>query len=358
MRSALRSVLIASCIAALPDASFAERPAGIWISPNELQAISVTGPAWRNLKAEADQKAESPDLADQNDRDNVRVLAKALIYARARQEVYRQEVIAACLSIAGTEDSATTLALGRELIAYVIAADLVRLPKADDQSFRAWLRSVRHKTLKNGRTLVSTHEDRPNNWGTHAGASRVAIAVYLRDKPEIAKCARILKGWLGDRRAYSGFKYGNDLSWQAMPQSPIGINPRNATKQGHSIDGVLADDQRRGGSFAWPPSKENYVYEGLQGALAQAVILHRVGYDVWNWEDKALLRAFEWLHTQAKFPAVGDDTWQPHIINHYYKANFPAPIPTRPGKNVGWTDWTHSIALSSSSRKRRNSRER
>jgi len=62
------------------------------------------------------------------------------------------------------------------------------------------------------------------------------------------------------------------------------------TKDGHRIDGVLPDDQRRGGSFGWPAPRENYVWEALQGALAQAVILHRAGYDVWNWEDRALLR--------------------------------------------------------------------
>ena len=82
------------------------------------------------------------------------------------------------------------------------------------------------------------------------------------------------------------------------------------------------------------------MYEGLQGALAQAVILHRAGYDVWEWQDRALLRAFTWLHEQADFPAQGDDTWQPHVINHFYGTSFPAPVPARPGKNVGWTDWT------------------
>jgi hypothetical protein len=71
------------------------------------------------------------------------------------------------------------------------------------------------------------------------------------------------------------------------------------------------------------------------------VILHRAGYDVWSWQDSALLRAFEWLHGPAAFPATGDDTWQSHLINYYYGTSFPAPVPSSPGKNVGWTDWTH-----------------
>jgi Bacterial Ig domain len=153
----------------------------------------------------------------------------------------------------------------------------------------------------------------------------------------------VFHGWLGDRSSYSSFSYGS-TSWQCSSSAPVGINPAGCMKSGHSIDGVLPDDQRRGGNFTWPPPQENYVYEGLQGAIAQAVILHNAGYDTFNWENKALLRAFQWLHEQANFPADGDDTWEPHVVNHFYSASFPAPIPSNAGKNVGWTDWTHSGA--------------
>jgi len=167
-----------------------------------------------------------------------------------------------------------------------------------------------------------------------------AVAAYLGDREELERAAAVLRGFLGDRSAYHGFRYG-DLSWQADARFPVGVNPFGALKQGHSIDGVLPDDQRRGGPFQWPPPRENYVYEALQGVLVQAVILHNAGYDVWSWGDRALLRAFTWLHDQAAFPAKGDDTWQPHLVNFYYGTHFPAPVPARPGKNVGWTDWTH-----------------
>ena len=133
-----------------------------------------------------------------------------------------------------------------------------------------------------------------------------------------------------------------ELAWQADPSRPVAINPRGATRDGHSLDGVLPDDQRRSGGFVWPPTKENYVWEALQGALVQAVILHRAGFDVWNWSDQALLRAVTWLHQQCQFPATGDDTWQPHVINRFYASRFPAPVPANEGKNMGWTDWTHA----------------
>ncbi len=46
-------------------------------------------------------------------------------------------------------------------------------------------------------------------------------------------------------------------------------------------------------------------------------------------------------HNQALFPPEGDDTWEPALINHYYQTAFPISQPTRPGKNMGFTDWTH-----------------
>jgi hypothetical protein len=319
----------------------AQEPAGkgIWISLEEIKTLPISGDAWTKLQSEAEKDLRNPDLSNQDDSTNVLVLAKALVYARTGERRYREDVIQACSAAIGTEKGGRTLALGRELIAYVIAADLVGLPPETDEPFRSWLREALRDNL-DGKKLVSTHEERPNNWGTHAGASRVAVAVYLGDEEELLRCSRVFKGWLGDRSSYDGFSYGS-LAWQADPDAPVGINPPGATRDGHSIDGVLPDDQRRGGDFRWPPPHENYVYEALQGALAQAVILHRAGFDVWNWEDRALLRAFEWLHNVANFPATGDDSWQPHLINFFYGTEFPAPVPSNPGKNIGWTDWTH-----------------
>jgi hypothetical protein len=312
----------------------------IWISKQRLRDLPTDGAAWDNLTDAAAEPMMPPDISNQDDPANVHILAKALVYARTGKESYRDTVINACLLAIGTEREGRTLALGKELMAYVLAADLVGLPADKDERFRAYLRDMLSKEFPSGKTLRSTHEDRPNNWGTYAGATRAAIAAYLWDEAELARTARVFKGWLGDRGAYDGFSF-KDRDWQADPDRPVAVNPKGASKQGRSIDGVLPDDQRRGGGFSWPPPKENYVYSALQGALAQAVILSRAGYDVWAWEDKALLRAFRWLHDVADYPAEGDDTWQPHVINYYYATKLPAPVPSNPGKNVGWTDWTH-----------------
>ena len=314
-----------------------DRP-GIWTSARELRDLPTSGAAWNSLLAEASRPVGIPNVADQSDDAEQVVLAKALVFARTAQGNVRQAAVDGIMAAIDTEIGGRTLALGRNLVAYVVAADLVGLSAQEDALFRAWLQRCR-TGVYDGDTLVSTHEERPNNWGTHAGASRAAVAVYLGDAAELERCALVFRGWLGDRNAYTGFQWGA-LDWQADPTRPVGINPRGAVRDGHSIDGVLPDDQRRAGLFLWPPPRENYVWEALQGAIAQAVILSRAGYDAWEWSDQALLRAVTWLHASCAFPAAGDDTWLPHVVNHFYAAGFPAPVPSSPGKNLGWTDWT------------------
>jgi hypothetical protein len=319
---------------------------GLWIGSREVRGLPTSGAAWTRLREVADGNCGTPDLADQESNTNVCIVAKALVFARTGETRYRDDVVSALRTIAdaGTY-SGRALALGRQLGGYAIAADLVQLQRHApdlDTRFRAKLRELLVTPTTDGpRTLVECHERRPNNWGTHCGGARIAVAAYLGDNEELARASRVFRGWLGDRSAYAGFSFGSDLTWHCDANAPVAVNPRGCTKQGVSIDGVLPDDQRRGGSFRVPPPAENYVYEALQGALMQAVILSRHGYDVWNWQDRALLRAFDWLHDVAAYPAEGDDTWQPHIINRVYGRQFPAPVPSRPGKNIGWTDWTH-----------------
>jgi len=316
------------------------RATGIWISPEELRALPASGKAWEQVRAAAGRPIVDPNLSDQDDKTNTIVLAKALLAARSHNEALRGEVVDAVMAIIGTERGGRTLSLGRKLVTYVIAADLVGLPQDLDDHFRAFLQEVRIEEL-DGKTLCSTHETRPNNWGTHAGASRAAIDAYLGDTKDLARCAQVFRGWLGDRSAYAGFSFG-DLSWQYDPANPVAVNPLGAVRDGNPIDGVLPDDQRRAGPYQWPPPHENYVYEALQGALVQAAILARNGYpDVWNWSDRALLRAYVWLRVYALFPPQGDDCWQMPLLDYYCGSTFWDGRPVSCGKNMGFTDWTH-----------------
>ena len=76
----------------------------------------------------------------------------------------------------------------------------------------------------------------------------------------------------------------------------------------------------------------------------QAEILHRQGYPAWDWEDRALLRAVEFLvglPVGLGWYPEGDEEWQAPLINARYGVTLPVAKPCRHGKNMGFTDWTH-----------------
>lgn len=327
-----------------PTATPGAATSGIWINKAEVMALPMSGAGWSEVLGAANGSAGSPSLSNQDSSNNVLIMAKALVYARTGTASYRTDVISALRAIAtgNLESGARALALGRELAAYVIAADLIDLRTADpalDTQFRAKIKAL--LTFKTGGgpgSLIECQEQRPNNWGRHCGASRIAVDLYLGDRADLDRAAKVFHGWLGDRSAYAGFKYG-DLSWQSNQSAPVGVNPVGATIQGHDVSGAQPDDMRRGGSFRWPPSATGYPWEALQGAVASAHMLDRAGYPAWQWNDKAMLRAVQFLYSIG-WAAESDDRWQVWIINKAYGANFPT-TGGGAGKNAGWTQWTH-----------------
>ena len=353
-----------------PDRTLpAAHPGGIWISHAELMRLPTSGAAWERLKEAADGPMEPPDIANQDSNHDVKTLAVALVAARIGDPGYRERATEAITAAVGTEDGGRTLELGRNLLSYVIAADLIDFRAYDpiaEAEFRKWLRGVRHEPLGSeavaDHTLIGTHERSPSNWGGMAGASRAAIAAYLHDEDELERVAKVMKGWLGDRSSYPGtpgpvfgpddvgqsFRFGgseDDLSWHADPLRPRGVNPKGARKEGHSIDGALPDDMRRGGEFTWPPRYTQYPREALSGYVALAEILYRQGYDVYQWENRALLRACRFLfELEQEFPE--EEWWEPGvpaywIVNYRYGSSFPV-TGKELGRNFGWTDWTHA----------------
>lgn len=316
---------------------------GIWLSPDEVAALPTTGAAWTAVLNAANGSWGTADLSNLNSNHDVLTLSGALVYARQGSTSMRDKVEDAIMSAIGTEDGGRTLELSRNVVSYVIAADLIDFASTDptrEMQFRSWLASVRLETL-DGRTIISTHEERPNNWGTMAGAARVAIARYLGDTGDLEDAADVFHGWLGNRDVYAGFDYG-ELGWQCTPSEPVGVNPQGCTKEGNNIDGVLPDDQRRTGGFAWPAPKGSYPHEALQGSFVQAQLLHRAGYPAWEWEDQALRRAYVWLYTINQNPASGDDSGYPFLVNSVYGTTFAVgSSPHSSGKNMCCLSWTH-----------------
>jgi hypothetical protein len=359
-RSALgrRGVALGLVLAALAaPAAQADQPphrtTGIWVSPVELQKLPMRGAAWEALKETADDKLKRAKIRNQNTDHDIRVLASALVYARTGEKRYRRKAAAGIMAAIGTERRGRTLALARALLPYVLAADLVDLKRFDRgkaRVFADWLRSVRREPLapKSNPTLIDTHELRPNNWGTLAGASRIAADAYLGDRADLARAAAVFKGWLGDRAIYKGFVYDSDKSWQADADAPVGVNPAGTTREGRRVDGALPEEMRRGCGLQFPPCPTGYAWEALQGAVMQAELLYRQGYDAWNWEHKAVLRATRFLQDlQRSYPEAaewapeGDDSWIPWIVNARFRVHLRASSPTRPGKGMGFTDWVY-----------------
>ncbi|MBA3739621.1 MAG: hypothetical protein H0W98_00545 [Chloroflexi bacterium] len=314
---------------------------GIIISAAEIQALPMSGAAWDALKRAADGNPGSPNLADRDSRTDVYVLAKALVYARTGTASYRNDVIGALRAVIGTEVGAIHMGVGRGLASYVFAADLIDLRSADpafEATFRGWLSGLPDRELVDG-SLTFVHEQRANNHGLHAGASRAAVAAYLGDTAELARVATVFRGWTGERASYAGFRY-QELWWQSNPAAPVGINPPGATLNGQNVDGVLPDDQRRTGAFAWPPSCGGYTHEAMDGSLLTAEILQRAGYPAYAWSSNALLRAEQWLQSSG-CPPSGDNVWNLPLLDARYGSHFWNGAVVGPGKNFAWTDWLY-----------------
>jgi hypothetical protein len=84
----------------------------------------------------------------------------------------------------------------------------------------------------------------------------------------------------------------------------------------------------------------------MQGAVVQAELLSRQGYDAWNWGDQALRRAAAFLfalhsrYGESDWGAPSGHAWVPWLLNARYGTHFPETLPARPGKGMGFTDWT------------------
>jgi hypothetical protein len=317
---------------------------GIWLSKAEIAALPTSGPAWNDVVQAASGSLGSASIADQDSDHDVRTLAAALVAARTGDRAARDKAVSAIGAAMGTERGARTLAVGRNLQSYVIAADVLGLQSDPGvgKRFGDWLRAVRTQTF-DGNTLVETSNKRPNNWGTHATASLTAVAAYLNDRAELDRLSKVFRGWTGDRSAYAGFDFG-DLAWQANPAAPVGVNPGKVNPAGRALGGALPEEMRRGGGLQWPPAGTGYPWGALNGAVVTAELLSRQGYDAWNYGDRAIDRALQFLDGLGWSNGWGpanDDEWVLPLVNARYGTKYPAPASVGLGKNLGFTNWTH-----------------
>lgn len=328
---------------------------GIWINAQELAALPISGDAWNRVRAAADKLVGMEARGGHESVHDVHVMAAALVAVRLNDDARRRLVADHLIKAVDNhvENDGNSLSLTRTLSGYIIAADLINLKALDpakDQKFREWLEFVVYQLKLDNANQVEKHEIRGNNHGTQAGVARIAAAIYLGKLDDLNRAAAVCRGWLGERTSYAGFKWG-EMCWQADASNPVGINPKGAKMMVagamRDVDGVQPDDQRRAGcpdsQTKWPPRTDVHVWGGLQGAVGQAFLLSRAGFDAWNWGDKAVLRAMSWQYDPQRGSATasGDDHWILPLVDFAYGSTF-WKGETGYGKQVGWTDWTHA----------------
>lgn len=328
-------------------------PGALWISPEELAALPTSGPAWESLVATAeDGPRRRRDISCQDSTHNIDTMAVALVAARLDDDRLRRRVRDAIADVIDTERGSTCghdsrnrwLALGRNLTGYVLAADLIGLWDVDpalDERFREWIDPLRTWSRRDEPSLSLADLDSamPDNWGAHAGASRVAASLYLGDMDDVGRSAASFAEFATDGDGYE-YRDSWDLSWACDPEHPTPINGP-CTRDGNELDGIVVADMRRGDGYRWPPRQTRYPRETIVGRTVQAQLLERAGFPAFDQGDEALRRAGARL---LALDAVDGDWYEPEI-NAYWLLDarfggFPTEGPAV-GRQVAGVDWTH-----------------
>lgn len=358
----------------------ADLPGAVWISQDEIDSLPTSGTFWTALSNRAASSFTGPaggndDIADTN------TLATALVAATGDGTALTKCQGLLDDAVTGAIAGDTSLSACRNLTCYAIAADIIGYA---DSAFVAWVKAVVARDFETwgaGQDGNSTGEGsifwkiwKVNNHGSMALAAFAALSRYLqRIEPEVQQwtdnldhvyqCLRYYTGEdpsiVPSAIGYTGksaWNYGPDSeNWQQLVDSNFYvIYPRGATYLGDSIDGLLAEEARRGGgTYEFPPPDVTYYWESMQGLTVAMHIMDRAGYSVLHLGDYAHRRAAQFLYRgDIDYPIVGDDLFQAPLLDFMYGPNaiqagglWDGTTTVDQGKNMGWTDWTHGLRV-------------
>ncbi|HEY4633269.1 MAG TPA: hypothetical protein VIH00_05055 [Candidatus Limnocylindrales bacterium] len=310
-------------------------PAALGPIGPDVTGLPTTGRAWRNVVEAADADPGEPDLTcDQNQREHPgAALASALIYARTGDVAYRDRAIdlieAAYPTARKCENS--ILSLGRQLGAYVMAADYVDYR---DPEFVAWLDGIRSQNLGGHArwfTLVGTAVDTSNNWGIFALASLTAADAYLEDATALERDFRIFHAY-----GAGGWSFRRTNDYQK----------RWACPEGFAINPASCDDPRREGAAVEDASRTRfprlgqYPAEAAQGYVVQAELLDRQGFAAWDVNDRQVCRNALWRERGDNLNFSNADAYVTWMTNARCGLDQPTD-PARMGRVFGFTDWLY-----------------
>jgi len=326
-----------SDVPAVSDMQLAAAPKGLWISTSEVMALPMSGAAWEKVKSAANGLSGKADLSDNNSDHDIETLAAAYVAVRTGDAAMRTKTIKNIETVyaSGYE---RVLEMSRNIQAYIIAADLIGPAGWDSAKFKTFVRALATKPLSGhsgGGNLLATAQLSANNWGCHSRAAIALIGLYTQDATLVNAAVEAQKAFVSGEGGK--LKY-TSTNWHAGVKA--GINAAGATISGKDVGGVIPEDQRRTGSFKWPAPKGSYPWEALQGTVVAGVVLDRAGKLPFTAGNNAIVRAAKWLTAVNGNAASGDDTWQPYVLNKFGGAGL-ATSSASPGKNMGFTDWTH-----------------
>jgi hypothetical protein len=328
---------------ATPTAPPAE---GILLSHDELIALPTSGRAWKAVMTRVRNPFGGSYVLATRDESNKDVLAHALAGARLDDQEYKEFVRDKIEHMMDApRDENDILGTLRHLQTYVISADLIDLETFDpelDARFRTWLEAelrFEYAGGGGGGSVISTHERKPNNFGTHAGATRIAAALYLGDMDDFRAARDVWYGWAtGDPDFLPPDPVWTETSWQCDQDRPAGINPAGCVRDGHRLDGVIPEDQERCGEYSWPPCSTNYIHGAADGMTLSFWMLARQGEDPWSWGDRAALRQMQWKYEVDQPPYAGYK-WQIPVIESAYGIDLDGNDPRATSTNAGYADW-------------------
>ncbi len=356
-------------------------------------ALPMSGPTWVQMVSVANSNLGVANMSDQDSPHGEKVLALALVAVRTSSEALKLKAAAELTKAIGTENNpdpdcasptlgARGLAVGRNLVSYVVAADILNLrsggydPNGMGTTFQAWVDHMRsRKNCDSNGKAEQTHTVCDGIYGTTSNgnlmsfASCGAASAYLGDKAKVDEVWLQFQRYAGNRSVGTKFTPNSySANWKSSDTTAdnyVGINPPGAhclnASAAYPADGVVPNDQGRGGDCPTDPnvapSYTAYPWEGLQGAYATAVILDHLGYRdaqghrTWELGSYALLRAVKYQqYLQDKFGGAWYDTgraaWVKHLACKAYSYNCNTATQThyKPyggGRNMDWTQWTH-----------------
>jgi hypothetical protein len=344
---------------------------GLWVSADELRLQPMSGAAWTAVLNDANRDPGPANIADQDSHHDTYTLAAAIVAARTGQSSYYLKAKKGILDAMGTEFKTGTrwLAAGRNVLAYVIAADLLNLRRdgsanSDGTKVDLWIRGWLTKQLPDNNNGV-LRPIRPFGGGSNAdaqeGAVFAAVAVWADDPVAITRGWDAFRTYACDPNGPNyediDLQTGLQYNWAADPKNPCAVNPLNSTKvvpagfpgagTTHRMDGAIINDMRRGGAYQWSPAFTQYPWTGLAGFIPAAVILQRAGYPALQVADKAVLRTVDYLFWLKG--STGLTSWFDgkrgsevvQLVNHYYGTKYPTRKPVARGHTVAYTDFTH-----------------